>query len=422
MKDSAETDRPRASRARRLRRALLAVTLGSLGALGLAEVALRVSGQRERSIAESTNRTNRRWLELMSAGVFESVDDDVRRYAMRPGAEALVDDWTFRVTSHRTRGAEFPAEKPAGEKRMLCLGDSFAFGMWCDEDQSLVGQLARMANAGEAEAGSGIHWRAVNLGVPGYHSGQQLRSLEQDGLALDPDLVVVYYNANDISREGFFYDDERRAMHADHFPLPARLRRALWHSHLYGFVVSRMNKYWGSLDAGADPRTPWSPFREDNREYTRAALAEIARLCRERELPVFFVNQPLMTYAGDARGKDWHMLDAVEWAADVADELELPTVKLLGWQQGFADGVPRFQEDGSLAPPDFYPMEFFADEDVQRFVAAYREYQARIAAGEQASPPELVQPAEPDFHLTGAGYESMARVVYPAMRAAGLVP
>ena len=131
---------------------------------------------------------------------------------------------------------------------------------------------------------------------------------------------------------------------------------------------------------------------------------------------------PLMTYAGDARGEAWPMLDAVQWAADAAEELELPTVNLLGWQQGFADGVQRFEADGSLAQPDFYPMEYFADEDVQRWVAAYRDFQQRLAAGEEASPPELVQPEEPDFHLTGAGYGSMARVVYPAMRSAGLVP
>jgi len=422
MKDLAGTERSRAARSHRLRRALFAVTLSTLAALGLAEVALRVSGQRERSIAESTNRTNRRWLELMSAGFFESVPDDVRRYAMRPGARVVVDEWTFHATSHRTRGEEFPAAKPAGEKRMLCLGDSFAFGLWCDEDQSLVGHLARMATEAETALGSGLHWRAVNLGVPGYHTGQQLRSLEQDGLQLDPDLVVVYYNANDITRNGFFYDDELSALHADHFDLPVGLRKALWHSHLYGFVVNRMNRYWGSLDAGADPRTPWSPFREDNRAYTRESLAEIARICRERDLPVFFVNQPLMTYAGDARRPEWRMLDAVRWAANVAAELELPTVNLLGWQQGFADGVPRYESDGSLAPPDFYPMEYFADEDVQRFVAAYREYQSKLAAGEDAEPPELEQPKEPDFHLTGAGYASMARVVYPAMQRAGLVP
>ena len=96
-----------------------------------------------------------------------------------------------------------PAEKPAGERRILCLGDSFAFGLWCDEEETLVAALAARANAREAELASGRVWRALDLGVPGYHLGQTLRAFVQDGLALQPDVVLLYFNTNDIEQTGF---------------------------------------------------------------------------------------------------------------------------------------------------------------------------------------------------------------------------
>src|SRR6185295_513363 len=134
--------------------------------------------------------------------------DPVRRYAMRPGAEAEVDGFHFRVSPQRTRGPAVPAVKPANERRLLCLGDSFAFGLWCDEEETLVARLAARANEREAELGSGRVWRALDLGVPGYHLGQTLRAFEQDGLALQPDVVLLYYNTNDIEQTGFFYDED----------------------------------------------------------------------------------------------------------------------------------------------------------------------------------------------------------------------
>ena len=112
---------------------------------------------------------------------FEEIGDPVRRYAMRPDAACTIDEWTYRISSHRTRGEDFPAEKPDGEKRLLCLGDSYAFGLWSDEDETLVGHLARRANEAERERASGTTWRAVNCGVPGYHAGQQALACSATG-------------------------------------------------------------------------------------------------------------------------------------------------------------------------------------------------------------------------------------------------
>jgi lysophospholipase L1-like esterase len=428
----------RAQGRRRLRRGLL-VSLFTLAGLTLAaELCLRLSDQRERSLAASVTRTNRRWVELTRAGLFEELADPVRRYAMRPGAEARVDGWLFRVSSQRARGPDLPRPPaPGREKRLLCLGDSFAFGLWCDESETLVARLAQLASARESELGSGISWRGIDLGVPGYHLGQSLRAFEQEGLELEPDLVVLYCNTNDIERSGFYFDEALGVLRRDFLPLPVGLKRALWRwSHLYGWIASRHAR---AVESGPRPhldaRVPYAHVRADNQAYARAALARLAELCRARGIPLFVVHQPLMTYLGDTRRGDWEILPLVAWLEGVRAELGLPGLSLLGWLRGYSDGVDRMAglaPDATPPAPDFIPDTYFADEEVQAALAWARE-KCRAAGREleQLSFEEQLAcfagypgriPEQPDFHLTGAGYQHVARVVYTALRAQGLLP
>lgn len=427
----------RGQRKRKWKRALVALVLSFAAATLCAELFLRFSGYRENVFAGTVNSTISRWVGLMQAGVYEEIDDPVRRYAMRPGAETEVEGWTFRVSSSRARGPELASPKPATERRLLALGDSFCFGLWCDEDETLVGHLTRMANERETELASGLTWQAVNLGVPGYHSGQQLRSFEQEGLALEPDVVVIYYNTNDIQTNGFFFDPQF-GLRNDYLPLPVWLKRALWSSHLYGAIVRwHYMQYQELASPEMDPRVPWAHVREDNQRETKAALARIVELCRERDLPVYFVNQPLLTWLGAMRDPDWDGVPLVEWAETVRAELGIPGTNLMGWARGYGDGVDRFQglaPGAALPEPDFLLDKYFADVATEAALAWVRE--KAVAEGrvwdelpytEQLMsfgtlPPELVPPQEIDFHLSGDGYGHIARVVYPGMQAAGMLP
>ena len=385
-----------------------ALSLGLvLVVLGL-EVGLRIYGDREKAFANSVNRTNERWVSLLQAGIFEEIEDPVRRYAMRPGAEAEVDGWTFRVSSHRTRGEDFPRNKPSNEKRLLAVGDSFCFGLWSDEDETLVGHLVRMANEAEAAAGSGITWRALNIGVPGYHSGQQYRALVQEGLHLDPDAVLLYYNTNDIQTEGLFLDEQLGALRADFLALPVGLKRALWQSHLYGLIVR-------TVERGRSSPEGWPHIDPATQEATAGVLRDLSAACRGADVPLFFVNQPLLTWTGDLRNPDWWGRPLVDWASERAREMGVPSYSLLGWLRGYHDGVDRLAADGSGPPWEFLPEMYVADVAVQEGVQQF------MRTG-SVSLEEIDLPAEPDFHFTGAGYGEIARLVYPAMREAGLLP
>jgi lysophospholipase L1-like esterase len=413
---SAEAEpRKTVSRLARLYRGLFAFSVSFLVVCAAAEITLRLIDDRAEAVSAGTTALPRHWVDLMDAGVFGAIDDPVRRYAMNPGADVTLhddvtgEDWRFRVNGNRARGPELPPEKPRAERRILCLGDSFAFGLWCDEAETLVGHLARLVDDADPTETT---WRGITIGVPGYHTGQQLAAFEQDGLALDPDLVVLYFNTNDIMRDGFFFDDEHAVVYSDHAPLPARMRRLLWNSHLYGFLTRKLltDRFRRIPSPHLDRRVPYAHIRADNQAYCREALARIAELCRARGIPLFAVNQPLMTWSDAARGRNWKVLPLVDWADRTFDELGIPHVGLLGWMRGYADGVDRIAglvPDQDAPAPDFRPDFFFADPVVQTWVKAFR-------AGSPL--PESELPEEPDFHLLGAGYESMARVAFPALR------
>ena len=62
----------------------------------------------------------------------------------------------------------------ADEHRVLCVGDSFTFGIGASStDTSYPSQLQTLLNA----QGSDAHWRVINFGKPGANSGEVLRFL-----------------------------------------------------------------------------------------------------------------------------------------------------------------------------------------------------------------------------------------------------
>jgi hypothetical protein len=374
-------------RARKLRKALRLAVFG-LAALTLAaELVLRFTNARARAL-EPAPGADATWMGVRRAPLFEEVGDPARRYALSPGAEAEVDGHRYRISSRGTRGPEIPAAKPANERRLLCLGDAAAFGLGCDEDETLASLLAARASAREAELGSGRTWRAVDLGVPGYELEQTLRAFEDGGPALQPDLVVLVLTTNEIDRTGFRYDPEL-GLRRDFLPLPESLKRSLWRwSHLYGWIAALHAR---AAEDGPrpelEPRVPWAPVRPDNQAHARAALARLAELCRARGVPLFVIAQPLLDSRDEARRVDWPGLPLDAWFRGVCSDLGLPALHLLGWLRGYADGVDR-TETG--APPD---------DATDEYVVGARERR-----------------------LSSAGYASVARLAHERLRAEGLLP
>ena len=113
-------------------------------------------------------------------------------------------------------------------------------------------------------------------------------------------------------------------------------------------------------------------------------------------------------------------------------------MNVLGWLRGYADGVDRFvagASDDEQPPADFMPDLYVADEAVQSVVREAQRLAVeegsdwrrmpladRIGYLERAMQGNDGLPDEPDFHITGEGYAHLARICYPAMSEAGMLP
>lgn len=119
---------------------------------------------------------------------FFFVHDDTLGWRHRPGAVARFKDATVRINSNGLRDDELAAAAAASEFRVLFLGDSQVFGDGVEGGETLVQRF-------EAEF-EGV--QAINAGVIGYGTDQQVLYYEREGAALAPRVTFVGLNAYDL--------------------------------------------------------------------------------------------------------------------------------------------------------------------------------------------------------------------------------
>jgi len=88
------------------------------------------------------------------------------------------------------RGKPVTIHKPAGVFRVALLGDSFAWGLGVNNEETISAQLNRRL---------GPEIEVLNFAVSGYGRGQQLLKLKRDVLLFSPDAVIVLaFPGNDL--------------------------------------------------------------------------------------------------------------------------------------------------------------------------------------------------------------------------------
>jgi hypothetical protein len=234
-----------------------------------------------------------------SLAVFLLLAEGVTRLAA-PGAEpatgyAPVDTRGGHVTPTNSRGyrdKERTLAKPPGTRRIVCLGDSFAWGTGVQFDDALPQRLERGLNRREGET-----WEVVNLARPGMNTVDQAPQLASEGLAYDPDLVVLAFCLNDAEDAGV--RDARTKARAERGsarrqsgrrgpPSPAFMDRFA----LYRFVSGRLHatlqnraRIEGYKAGYAPDAAGWVACQE--------ALRQMVRLCRDRGVPFVVTIFPL---------------------------------------------------------------------------------------------------------------------------------
>lgn len=134
--------------------------------------------------------------------------DPVLHHRFIPGASGRYKttefDVAYDINTLGLRNPETPLEKPAGTKRILMLGDSFTEGDGVEYRETFSCRLQQMLDS----AGLPGHWEVINAGVGSYAPTVEYLYLKKQGLALNPDIVILNLDLSD------FFDDLGYAQHA----------------------------------------------------------------------------------------------------------------------------------------------------------------------------------------------------------------
>ena len=109
----------------------------------------------------------------------------------RPGASPQINSLGF-------RDREFSKDKKT-QIRIMILGDSCTAGHQLPPEKTYSHNLERLLNEGRGSR----RYEVINAGVPGYSSLQGLRYFRILARQYQPDLVVVFFGANDRGKARF---------------------------------------------------------------------------------------------------------------------------------------------------------------------------------------------------------------------------
>jgi hypothetical protein len=120
--------------------------------------------------------------------------DATKGWFHTPGARAQryingPDAGRIKINSLGLRGPEIDIRPKRGIRRILLLGDSFAFGAGVDNKHTFSAHLGRRL---------GPAFEVVNMGVTGYSTDQELILFEELGAKLHPKLVLLLMCDNDF--------------------------------------------------------------------------------------------------------------------------------------------------------------------------------------------------------------------------------
>ena len=109
--------------------------------------------------------------------------DDNLLFRIKPNCAPDINDMGY-------RGSNFDHENRNQIRRVLFLGDSFIMGRNVDPNKTIVAALGKKLGAG---------YEVLNMGVLAYGPDQSLLALLEDGLDLNPDMVILgVFAANDF--------------------------------------------------------------------------------------------------------------------------------------------------------------------------------------------------------------------------------
>lgn len=210
------------------------------------------------------------------------------------------------------RGREIAHEKDPEKKRVLVLGDSYVWGFGVEDDEVFTSRMERLCPGLEA----------VNFGVSGYSTDQELLLYRDKGSAYDPDVVVLVLAGNDYEdnarskvyvyyhKPTFVLDGDRLVLINDPVPQSNLVLRALAQIAQSSYVLTQMNRIIEALARGASAAPGAKTAPEEKREASAqprpfphtAGQAMTVRLVRELASAVQAAGSQFVVVFTDGHG------------------------------------------------------------------------------------------------------------------------
>jgi len=232
------------------------------------------------------------------------------------------------------RDIERVIPKPAGVRRILSLGDSFAWGASVEYDDTYAQRIERtLARRGEP-------WQVVQLALPGMATVDQASQLLDEGFNYGPEVVLLGFVLNDSEDQNAA--EKRRAQDWVEEKKQRRARNGfLNHSALYRLVSGRLR---ATSETRRRVEAYRSQFRDDYPGWIacRQALRTMGAACRERGVPFVVVIFPLFGNALDDSypfAEIHQMVSAAATGAGARVVDLLPVYRGLRWDILVVDGA-----------------------------------------------------------------------------------
>jgi len=159
-------------------------------------------------------------------------DSSYNRYRGKPSSP----DYGGKLNSRGFKGAEYTQAKPANTYRIVSLGDSFAFGV-VPSQYNYNSRIERQLNRKLTDKGK--QFQVINMGIPGIGPRDYLALLANEGVQLNPDMVIIsLFIGNDILEAEKVLDKKRE-----------------WYTYSYvlsffNYVIEVQKKYEGKIYGG----------------------------------------------------------------------------------------------------------------------------------------------------------------------------
>jgi lysophospholipase L1-like esterase len=207
--------------------------------------------------------------------------------------------YQVRINDLGFRGRDFPRAKEPGVLRVLCVGDSYTFGEYVNDDETFPAALERkLREAGHSRV------EVINAGVNGYTITDEAAFLREKGFDLQPDAVVLGFVLNDLTdltRKVSSRENQRNAARemssSALSPLKALLRRTATYNLLFlmkARAVARMKMSPTQQELPID-HLLHPPFDEVTEALFRnygAELTSLSQDCQARNIDLTLVLFP----------------------------------------------------------------------------------------------------------------------------------